>query len=116
MRRLNDILKSMNKPPNQPQAFRKHSMPESEEKHGPACNLTPLRTFSLSRAHEAEEPSDPVQSTHAGQPAAQNAKVGILAQMQQIIKDGEKLKVDIEILEKERGFYQNNFYLFAQGN
>lgn len=36
--------------------------------------------------------------------------------MQQIRKDGEKVKVDIEILEKERGFYQNNFYLFAQGN
>lgn len=36
--------------------------------------------------------------------------------MQQIIKDGEKLRLDVEILEQERGFYQNNFYRFAQGN
>lgn len=67
MRRLNDILKNMNKPIRQESGvFRKVSMAEGDEKQGPSpsCNLTPLRTFSLSRAQEAD--SDPIQSTQAG--------------------------------------------------
>ena len=43
-----------------------------------------------------------------------NHLVGI--EMQQIVKDGEKLKMELEVLEKERGFYQNQFYMFAQGS
>ena len=105
-----------------PLAARKTSNVESDnqqhERQGPGYNLTPLRAWSLSRAQEQEQPDNdpPSQQTVGNGQPTQSAKYGILAQMQQIVKDGEKLKMALEVLEKERGFYQNQFFMFAQGS